>query len=162
MAVLTNWRECSHLGPQALNDHIWSPIPHLERAYDVGCVVWHSQKSTGLAVPLRHRWSLAKLSELVKPHAAVELSYSALNTGHSSGEPENGGSWLPCVWRAMYWMKAACWGGARLQNAAQCVRQSCESVIGCGVAALLRHVRVSSHQRRRRQSRRCRTRDRDQ
>ena len=64
-----------------------------------------------LSVPLRHRWSLARLSALVKPHAVVELSYSALNTGHSSGEPENDGSWLPCVWRAMYWVNAACSAG---------------------------------------------------
>ena len=60
---------------------------------------------------LRHRWSLARLSALVKPHAVVELSYSALNTGHSSGEPENDGSWLPCEWRAMYWVNAACSAG---------------------------------------------------
>ena len=35
VAVFTNWRECSHFGHQALDDYIWSPVPHLERAYDV-------------------------------------------------------------------------------------------------------------------------------
>ena len=44
VAVFTNWRECSHLGHQALGDYIWSPVTHLERAYDVWYIVWYRQK----------------------------------------------------------------------------------------------------------------------